>query len=61
MIVFAFFALSYLGRAFDNIFLQDVEDVEISYFGFMMIYELVILMEGTSLGILLFFHYKNFG
>ena len=61
LIVFAFFALSYLGRSFHNLFLNDVDDVKITYFGFLMICNFIILIEGTSLGILLYFHYKNFG
>ena len=61
LIVFAFFALSYLGRSFDNLFLNDVDDVKISYFGFLMIYDLIVIVEGTSMGILLCFHYKNYG
>ena len=61
MIVFTFFALSYLSRFITNVFLNDVDNVDISYFTFLMINLLIVLIEGTSLGTLLFFHYKNFG
>ena len=57
LIVFTFFALSYLGRFIFNVFFNDVDEVDISYFAFMMMNNAIVFIEGTSLGTLMFFHY----
>ena len=58
-IVSTFFGLSYVGRYVINIYFYG-ENCRLSVFGEEMLFMMVYILEGASMGVVMMLHYLNF-
>ena len=59
-IISAFFALSYIGRFIYNKYFNGCDEVNSTQFESAIMEELCYLLEGASMGVLMYFHFANF-